>query len=236
MKQKDLINYLRSLEGQRIDHDGYYGSQCVDLPMHIFSKFFNFRPWGNAIDYLTNAMPIGAKREVANGKNLDLIPGDLIVYQNGSSDKYGHVGFLLSKNGNTITCLEQNVDGNWDYLTVGGPARIKTRVINGYLVGRIRLPLEIDEETNNYDWTRRKEIGTFTLTVDALNVRNMPNTKNNIPVAQYEKGDLINYDSYTVANGYVWISYISNSGIRRYVAVREIDDNGRFVETFGTFK
>ncbi len=236
MKQKDLINYLRSLEGKRIDHDGYYGSQCVDLPMHIFSKFFGFRPWGNAIDYLTNAMPKGATREVASGKELDLIPGDLIIYQNGTSDIYGHVGFLLSKNGNTITCLEQNVDGNWDYLAVGGPARIKTRVINGYIVGRIRLPLEIDKETMEHDWTRRTEYGTFTVNVDKLNVRNVPSTNDNTLVAQYEQGEEINYDSYTVANGYVWISYVSNSGTRRYVAVREIDENGRFVETYGTFR
>lgn len=35
----------------------------------------------------------------------------------------------------------------------------------------------------------------------------------------YEKGSRINYDSYYKSEGYVWISYISYSGERRYVAI-----------------
>lgn len=35
----------------------------------------------------------------------------------------------------------------------------------------------------------------------------------------YEAGQSINYDSYCVFDGYIWISYISYSGFRRFVAV-----------------
>ena len=64
------------------------------------------------------------------------------------------------------------------------------------------------------------EKGIATVIVDKLNVRNVPSTENNEPVATYEKGEEINYDSVYVTNKYYYISYVSESGIRRYVASR----------------
>ena len=40
-------------------------------------------------------------------------------------------------------------------------------------------------------------------------------------VAVYGNGEVINYDSYCIAEGYVWISYIGASGIRNYVGTGE---------------
>lgn len=59
--------------------------------------------------------------------------------------------------------------------------------------------------------------GTATVIVPQLNVRNTPDT-NSVVVAQYSKGQSFTYDGYCIKNGYVWLSYISNSGVRRYVA------------------
>ena len=59
--------------------------------------------------------------------------------------------------------------------------------------------------------------GTATVLVDALNVRNEPNDESAI-ITIYGKGQKFNYDGYIVADGYVWLSYISYSGVRRYVA------------------
>lgn len=59
--------------------------------------------------------------------------------------------------------------------------------------------------------------GTATVTVDTLNVRNEPST-NAAVVAQYGRGQTFNYDSYVIANGFVWLSYVSFAGVRRYVA------------------
>lgn len=53
------------------------------------------------------------------------------------------------------------------------------------------------------------------------NVRSAPSTGAAI-VAQYGKGDRINYDSVYEGDGYRWISYISYSGQRRYVAYRRL--------------
>ncbi len=66
--------------------------------------------------------------------------------------------------------------------------------------------------------------GTARVLVDALNVRNEP-SRNAAAVAVYGKGQTFTYDSYIVANGFVWLSYVSYSGQRRYVA--EGPDDGR---------
>lgn len=72
------------------------------------------------------------------------------------------------------------------------------------------------------------EKGTFTPQY-TLNVRTSPSTSSP-SVAQYVKGESFNYDSYGSANGYGWLSYISSSGVRRYVAYRVTGS-----EYYGTF-
>lgn len=62
-----------------------------------------------------------------------------------------------------------------------------------------------------------EKVGTATVTVDELNVRNEPSTDSAV-VAVYTNGQTFNYDSYLIQDGYVWLSYESYSGVRRYVA------------------
>lgn len=52
----------------------------------------------------------------------------------------------------------------------------------------------------------------------ATNIRSGASTTASI-IGSYSKGQGFNYDSKKIANGYVWLSYISYSGVRRYVAV-----------------
>lgn len=81
--------------------------------------------------------------------------------------------------------------------------------------------------------TRRKKAkGTARVSVDVLNVRNKPNDNSKI-VAQYTKGQTFNYDSFQIADGYVWLSYVSYSGTRRYVAEGPANGNARDVYLTG---
>lgn len=66
--------------------------------------------------------------------------------------------------------------------------------------------------------------GVATVLVDSLNVRNAPSTSAAI-MAVYSKGQKFNYDAYQVTNGYVWLSYVSYSGVRRFVAEGPNDGN-----------
>lgn len=54
---------------------------------------------------------------------------------------------------------------------------------------------------------------------------------NSPSVALYRPGSAIRYDSYILENGYAWISYISWSGERRYIAVGP--DDGQTGTTWG---
>lgn len=59
--------------------------------------------------------------------------------------------------------------------------------------------------------------GRYRCTVAVLNVRDAPTTNSNV-VATYEKNETVTLeDWYKVVDGYVWGTYISNSGHRRYI-------------------
>jgi hypothetical protein len=66
--------------------------------------------------------------------------------------------------------------------------------------------------------------GTATVTVDVLNIRNDPSDDNAI-IGTYVKGQKFNYDNYQINDGFVWLSYVSYSGVRRYVAQGPNDGN-----------
>ena len=80
------------------------------------------------------------------------------------------------------------------------------------------------------------ENGTMTVTVDAINVRRAPDTSGEV-VDQYTKGQSFKYDTVIVdANGFVWVSYIGDSGNRNYVATGPTQNSKRFGDAWGTFK
>lgn len=61
--------------------------------------------------------------------------------------------------------------------------------------------------------------GTYRCTVNTLNIRNKPSMSGAV-VGQYTKGKTVILDNtYYIADGYVWGTYIANSGNRRYIAV-----------------
>lgn len=74
--------------------------------------------------------------------------------------------------------------------------------------------------------------GTATVLVDVLNVRTAPSRSASVR-AQYTKGQVFTYDSYQVADGIVWLSYVSFSGVRSYVAEGPDDGNDNNVYVSG---
>lgn len=230
-KWSDILKRLESQVGKRVDFDGYYGSQCVDLIMDYIHYLSGKTTYGNAIDYKHNYLPEGFKRF-----HHDLKPqkGDILVYD--FNNKYGHVAIVGDVNGSKLTTYEANVDGNPDFLTIGGPVRKKTNRTLYQCVAIIRPEIEFDVDDSKKDeYELTPEKWHFTVTTNVLNVRNEPSTIGNDPVDTYTRGEKINYDGYIITNGYVWISYISNSGTRRYVAARKWE-NGTIVENYGHFR
>ncbi|EMF0378993.1 SH3 domain-containing protein [Enterococcus hirae] len=108
------------------------------------------------------------------------------------------------------------------YIAYSGVRRyVAWRVQGGETFGTIP-----GGETGNVN--RIPETGQF-FPAMTINVRDYPSTQGNI-LAQYTSGDSFYYDSYVINEGYIWLSYISYSGLRRYVAWRV--QGG---ETYGSF-
>lgn len=229
MKKSTFVAYCNSLVGQWIDVDGYYGAQCVDLAMHVCEKFWGYRTFGNAIDYTSNKLPSGFTR-YSKGQTSPQA-GDILVWKWGSWDVYGHIGVCVAVNGRNITSVEQNVDGS--NLTRGGVARLRTRT-DDCLVAILRPPFEAEADYTASSYVLKPERAAFTLTVDSINVRTAPNTKATIR-AKYEKGQTVYYDSYCICDGYVWISYVSYSGVRSFMAIGEWNGYRR-TSVWGTFR
>ena len=220
--QQIMVNWAKNNVYKWIDMDGMYGAQCVDLIMAYVKTFANFQIYGNAIDYLTNSIPSGWKRYYKGDTNI--APGDIAIWHWGSWDKYGHVGIVIEVNNGLITSVEQNVDGTPEQ---GGVARIMSRD-DTCLAGFIRPSYD-----SNEDWTRVNENGKFTVTVPAINVRTKPSISGEI-VSSYSEGEVVYYDSYVIKEGFVWISYISYSNERRYMAIGSHDGTRR-LSSWGEF-
>ena len=223
--------------GVGVDQDGAYGTQCVDLPNYLSVKYFGKALWGNAIDLLDSAAALGYKVEYNEVGNLDSKPRAGAIFVMDTTylygHPYGHTGIVTEdSDGYTMKTIEQNVDGNADSLYVGGPARYMERNFDG-IVGWFYFPTdELEGETTSVSELQSlPTVRVYTVGVDKLNIRNAPSLNSEV-VGVYENGEEFNYMDFCYAEGYEWLSYISNSGERRYVASMNTETG----EVFGTWR
>ena len=108
-----LTYCIKKYNGKKVDFDGAFGSQCVDL-----FRQYNKEVWGNPH---TGAVE-GAKDLILNYDNLLLeqkylekIPryffpkaGDVAVWGASSSNKYGHVAIVVYTEDNNLIVFEQD--------------------------------------------------------------------------------------------------------------------------------
>lgn len=223
--------------GVGVDQDGAYGTQCVDLPNYLSVKYFGKALWGNAIDLLDSAKALGYRVEYNEAGNLDSKPKAGAIFVMDTTYIYGHpfghTGIVIEdSDGYTMKTIEQNVDGNADSLYVGGPARYRERNFDG-IMGWFYFPTdELEGEvTSVSELQSLPTVRVYTVGVDKLNIRNTPSLNSEV-VGVYENGEEFNYMEFCYAEGYEWLSYISNSGVRRYVASMNTETG----ETFGTWR
>lgn len=223
--------------GIGVDQDNAYGTQCVDLPNYLSVKYFGKALWGNAIDLLDSAKALGYRVEYNEAGNLDSRPKAGAIFVMDTTYIYGHpfghTGIVIEdSDGYTMKTIEQNVDGNADSLYVGGPARYRERNFDG-IIGWFYFPTdELEgEATSVSELQSLPTVRVYTVGVDKLNIRNAPSLNSEV-VGTYENGEEFNYMDFCYAEGYEWLSYISNSGVRRYVASMNTETG----ETFGTWK
>ena len=118
-----IDQFIKQFNGQKVDYDGAFGYQCVDLANFYLWKVYGIRPGiagiVGAVDIFTN------KGAFVSTKHADYIPyskgfvpikGDIIIWgsnvRNGAlTGRFGHVGIVVSADSNGFKSLDQN----WGY-------------------------------------------------------------------------------------------------------------------------
>lgn len=141
--------------------------------------------------------------------------------QSGGSN--GHTGLFIDNNDTIIHCNYgyngisiNNHDDIWLYN-------------NKPKINIFRYDGLTKEDTPNIKYTNIDKKGVFVCN-QALPVSKdtNPSDTESPALAYYKKGDKINYDKIIDSNGYKWISYISYSGVRRYIAIQNLTSGDMF--------
>ena len=143
------MNYLQfkaKYLGRRIDADGVYGFQCVDLVKQYTQECYGVSGRGNAIDWWYNPSPtILTKFDRVSTSSARR--GDIVIFKGVNGNPYGHIGICDSDAGLiNVNTLEQNGStGNGS--GVGGDA-IRVRGIPRWrVVGVLRQKVAIPVKT-----------------------------------------------------------------------------------------
>ena len=107
-----VVKYL----GKKIDFDGVYGAQCVDLFRQYSKECLGISEHtgscstsGGAKDLFLdyNKMPL-EKKYFSRETKKSMIQGDVLIWDHTDKNQYGHVAIYLGKLNNSLIVFEQN--------------------------------------------------------------------------------------------------------------------------------
>lgn len=148
MTPQEGANWALAQIGKRIDTDGRYGAQCVDLIVQYCKTNFGWNPQGsgNAEAYRTVTLPNSSWKRIQNTPDFIPQPGDIAIWNPTSGNGYcGHVAIVVSANINNFVSVDQNWYGANG--TTGSPAAQVTHNYSGFW-GVIRPPFSNAEDSN----------------------------------------------------------------------------------------
>ena len=111
-----LEDFVNKYKGKKVDFDGVYGAQCVDLFRQYVKECFGIAEHtgsclttGGAKDLFLdyNKMPI-EKKYFSRITNKNYIVGDVAIWDSTEKNQYGHVAIILGKLNNSYIVFEQN--------------------------------------------------------------------------------------------------------------------------------
>ena len=111
-----LEEFVKKYNGRKVDFDGVYGAQCVDLFRQYAKEGLGIKEHtgscstsGGAKDLFLDydKMPI-EKKYFSRSKAKNWQPGDILVWDQTPTNKYGHVAIFLAKLGDSLLVFEQN--------------------------------------------------------------------------------------------------------------------------------
>lgn len=114
--QMTARQWMKSIEGKKIDYDGVYGAQCVDLIKKYFVDIIGIPAIkNNAVDYWTN-YPSAHFTRIANTASFIPKSGDIIIWGSTKSPgwdgknvgTYGHIAIVWTATVDWFDSLDQN--------------------------------------------------------------------------------------------------------------------------------
>ena len=114
--------FMNKYLGKKVDIDGLYGGQCVDL-FNAWNKeyngiYINCKPSGYARSLAENKANNGILKHFKETEVNNMIEGTVVVYGKCKFAPEGHVCFFIKDNGNgTYRALQQNYN-NKQYVTI----------------------------------------------------------------------------------------------------------------------
>lgn len=111
-----LDDFVKKYEGKKVDFDGVFGAQCVDLARQYWKKGLGIEEHtgscstsGGAKDLFLDyeKMPL-EKKYFRKITNKSFIPGDTLIWDSTATNPYGHVAILLAILNNSFIVFEQN--------------------------------------------------------------------------------------------------------------------------------
>lgn len=106
-----FTEFLNKYSGKKVDYDGKYGFQCVDLIRQYHQDVIGGRHTGavtGAVEFWTR---FGESKlpEYYNRHNITMAEaGDIVVFDRTVTNKYGHIALFIRKDKNGILVFEQD--------------------------------------------------------------------------------------------------------------------------------
>lgn len=91
-----LTQFIKKYLGTKVDFDGKFGPQCVDLARKYYSEVLDasqFPPVDAAKDIIKNP---GKLKVIKEDALADYSSGDVLVWGASRTNQYGHVAILVS--------------------------------------------------------------------------------------------------------------------------------------------
>lgn len=108
-----IDEFLTKYAGKKVDFDGAYGAQCVDL-FRQYCKDVLGLPHTGAVEGAEglwnnyNKLPVEQKYFDRIDSGYVPLIGDVAVWNGNTNNKYGHVAIVLGYSSNGLLVFEQN--------------------------------------------------------------------------------------------------------------------------------
>lgn len=112
----NLENFVIKYKGKKIDYDGVYGAQCVDLFRQYCKEVLNIPEHTGACSTSGGAKDLfldypkmeKEKKYFSRIKTRRCSYGDVAIWDSSETNKYGHVAIVLSNADENLIVFEQD--------------------------------------------------------------------------------------------------------------------------------